>query len=96
MNRDLMCKICQMIQEAGICIVDITGWNANVLFELGLMYGRGKQVILIKHSEDKEENVDLKGMEYIPYDLDRYDKLRESLTAVLKTLGLPTKASGSA
>lgn len=91
MNRNLMCKICQMIQEAGVCIVDITNWNANVLFELGLMYGRGKPVILIKHSEEKKEKADLKGMEFISYDLDAYPRLRESLKNALQVLGIQAK-----
>jgi CheY-like chemotaxis protein len=84
LNTDLMCKICQMIQEARVCIADITGWNANVLFELGLMYGRGKQVILIKHEAEKREKVDLKGMAFIPYALDDYEGLQDKLKNALQ------------
>lgn len=66
-NIDIMCKICEHLQESQYVIINITGWNPNVLFELGLAYGLGKTVVLIK---DKESGVpvDLKGMEYIEYE----------------------------
>jgi ActR/RegA family two-component response regulator len=91
LNIDLMCKVCQLIQKARICIVDITGWSANVLFELGLMYGWGKDVILIKHAQDEVEKADLKGMEYEPYELDKLDALRGALAQMLVDKGIRPK-----
>ena len=91
LNIDLMCKVCQLIQKARICIVDITSWNANVLFELGLMYGWGKDVILIKHAQEELEKVDLKGMEYKPYELDKLGTLQEALTQMLVDKGIRSK-----
>ena len=91
LSIDLMCKICQSIQKASVCIVDITTWNANVMFELGLMYGWGKPVILIKHREEKTEKADLKGMQFIPYDIDDYPGLQENLTVVLQTMGINSR-----
>jgi len=66
-NIDIMCKICEHLQESQYAIINITDWNPNVLLELGLAYGLGKTVVLIK---DKESGVpvDLKGMEYIEYE----------------------------
>ena len=66
-NIDIMCKICENLQESRYAIINITDWNPNVLFELGLAYGLGKTVVLIK---DKESGVpvDLKGMEYMEYE----------------------------
>jgi len=66
-NIDIMCKICEHLQESQYAIINITDWNPNVLFELGLAYGLGKTVVLIK---DKESGVpvDLKGMEYMEYE----------------------------
>jgi molecular chaperone HtpG len=40
------------IAEAHFGIVDITGNNPNVLWELGLMIGYGKQVIILKEKTD--------------------------------------------
>lgn len=77
-NIDIMCKICQAIQSSGQAIIDITGWNANVLFELGLLYGNGKKVLLIKQ---KGENtpIDLSGIEYIEYDISDFSVLEYNL-----------------
>jgi CheY-like chemotaxis protein len=91
MTVDLMCKICQLIQKASICVVDITTWNANVMFELGLMYGWGKPVILIKRRGEKTEKANLKGMEFISYDMDDYPALQDSLTAILRAAGIDTR-----
>lgn len=66
-NIDIMCKICEHLQESWYAIINITDWNPNVLFELGLAYGLGKAVVLIKHKESSVP-VDLKGMEYIEYE----------------------------
>jgi hypothetical protein len=62
-NIDIMCKICEHLQESQYAIINITDWNPNVLFELGLAYGLGKTVIIIKYKESGVP-VDLKGMEY--------------------------------
>lgn len=63
----LLCNICKDIQESAFCIVDVTEWNPNVLFELGLMYGFGKTTIIIKH-ENYDMPTDLKFVLYIEYD----------------------------
>ena len=44
-NIDLMCKVCGGIQICSSAIVDISDWNPNVLFELGLVYGLGKEAL---------------------------------------------------
>jgi hypothetical protein len=66
-NIDILCKICENLQESKYAIMNITDWNANVLFEVGLAYGLGKNVILIKDKES-EVPVDLRGMEYRQYE----------------------------
>lgn len=65
-NIDVMCKICKAIQESRFAVVNLSSWNANVLFELGLLYGLGKIVILIKDKQTKIPT-NLKGLEYISY-----------------------------
>lgn len=62
----IMCKICQGIQEAKYAIIDITTWNSNVLFELGLAFGLGRPTLLLKN-QDTPLFTDLKGFEYIEY-----------------------------
>lgn len=72
-NMDIMCKVCQAIQESKFAIIDVSSWNPNVMFELGLVYGIGKPALLI--NKESKTPTDLLGMEYIEYK--RYDELRE-------------------
>lgn len=65
-NKDIMCKICREIQSCDKMIANISGLNPNVMLELGLAYGLGKTVIVIK---DKKTTAisDLGSVEYIEY-----------------------------
>ena len=64
---DIMCKVCQGIQKSRYAITNISEWNPNVLFELGLIYGLGKTAFIIKAREEAVP-ADLTGIEYIEYD----------------------------
>lgn len=77
-NIDIMCKICQAIQESAYVIAEISEWNANVLFEMGLAYGMAKSVVILK---DRKSNVpvDLKGLEFIEYE--SIDELKRNLSS---------------
>lgn len=79
-NKDIMCKICEQIQSCGIIIVNISGLNSNVMLELGLAYGLGKRVIVIK---DKKTTTisDLGSIEYIEYSHAR--ELQQKLNEIL-------------
>ena len=65
-NKDIMCKICNELQSCSKVIANISGHNPNVMLELGLAYGLGKDVIVIK---DKKTTAisDLGSIEYIEY-----------------------------
>lgn len=78
---DVMCKVCHAIQQSGYLIANITNWNANVVFELGLAYGLARTVILVKHKKD-DVPVDLKGLEYIEYS--NIEELKNNLSLFLK------------
>ncbi|MDD4781134.1 MAG: hypothetical protein PHT02_11125 [Tissierellia bacterium] len=79
-NKDIMCKICEQIQSCGIIIVNISGLNSNVMLELGLAYGLGKRVIVIK---DKKTTTisDLGSIEYIEYS--HAGELQQKLNEIL-------------
>src|SRR5512147_1958948 len=50
----VMCtKICKSMQEAGYVVADLTEDNPNVYYELGLAWGFGKEVIIIKDDQVK-------------------------------------------
>lgn len=65
-NKDIMCKICYELQSCDTVIANISGLNPNAMLELGLAYGLGKKVIIIK---DKQTSTisDLGSIEYIEY-----------------------------
>jgi len=65
-NKDMMCKICKELQSCGRIIANISGLNPNVMLELGLAYGLGKEVIIIKDKKTTAVS-DLGGIEYIEY-----------------------------
>ena len=83
-NIIIMCKICQRIQAAKFCIFDITTWNANVMFELGLSLGLAKRSLLLK-SKNTRIPTDLKGFEYIEYDSD-YKNLKNKIIEFIKRI----------
>lgn len=65
-TKDIMCKICERIQSCRLMVANISGLNPNVMLELGLAYGLGKPVIIVKDKETKTIS-DLGSIEYIEY-----------------------------
>jgi len=65
-NIDIMCKICEQMQICKYLIFNISGLNPNVMLELGLSYGLGKETIIIKDKETKNIS-DIANAEYIEY-----------------------------
>ncbi len=65
-NKDIMCKICEEIQKSKYLIFNISEHNPNVMLELGLSYGLGKETIIIKNKKTKNIT-DLSNTEYIEY-----------------------------
>ncbi|MBP5640054.1 MAG: hypothetical protein J6X55_11285 [Victivallales bacterium] len=84
-RRQLMCKICQAIQEANYVLIDISDNNPNVMFELGITCGLGKPVILIKDIQTKVAT-DLSEIEYLEYN--NSTDLQKKLTERLKQWGI--------
>lgn len=66
-NRDIMCKICEQMQICKYLIFNISGQNPNVMLELGLSYGLGRETIIIKDKDTKHIS-DLANIEYIEYE----------------------------
>lgn len=83
-TRDIFCKMCEGLQRSSAAIIDISEPNPNVHFELGLLAGTSKPLILIKQ-KTAEVSTDLKGMEILEYG-DAKELcllLKEQLTSVL-------------
>ena len=62
-TSELIGNVIRSLQEAHVVIADLTGRNPNVLYELGLANGFGKDVLLIASHED-DIPVDLKHLTY--------------------------------
>lgn len=65
-NIDIMCKICYEMQVSEVLVFMISDSNPNVMFELGLSYGLGKETVILKDSSTKPIS-DLSNVEYINY-----------------------------
>jgi len=66
------------LDEATICIADLTGTNPNVMWETGFAMANGKPVILIGQNVD-ELPFDLKIYRFTEYALDQLDVFQESI-----------------
>ena len=80
-------RLIKCIRECDIFVADITGNNANVIFEVGLAEGANKPIFLIKQdNDDKPEKVFIKNDEYIknngqvPFDMDKLQYIPYSST----------------
>ena len=82
-NIDLMCKVCEGIQSSRAAIIDISGWNSNVLFELGMVYGLSREALILKE-DSQDVPVDLKGLIYISYNFSDFEPLQKQLKRYLE------------
>lgn len=68
----ILCKVCKEIQETDFSVFDITERNPNVMLEVGLAFGFGKEVILLNNPAYAEElkkgyPMDLSGVLIVQY-----------------------------
>ena len=71
-------EIYNQVDRADILIADVTGLNPNVFYEIGFAHGLGKNVIFIKHAEDKNGfPFDTHDFQHISYS--NADQLKEEL-----------------
>jgi len=61
--------VIRLVQEAELCIVDLTEHNPNVFYECGRRHETGKPIIQIIHKREEKIPFDLAGIITIKYDL---------------------------
>ena len=89
---DIMHQVWELIRQAHVVIADLTGLNANVMYEVGVAHALGKQVIMVTQ-EPNAIPFDVRGKRWYGYrltelaDLDKW--LQTSLVEVVKELALP-------
>ena len=80
------------IRQAHVVIADLTGLNANVMYEVGVAHALGKHVIMVTQ-EPGAIPFDVRGSRWCAYRIDELaalDKwLQTSLAEVLKELAVP-------
>lgn len=95
-DGSIYCDICRQIQSADVAIFDISTYNLNVIFELGLAIGVGTYVFILKSKHYQRRTgalSDLNGiLEYrfsrragrIKFDTDFKRSLKNKLRAAAK------------
>lgn len=83
-DKSLVDNLVSAIFVHGLSIIDISGFNPNVLYELGLVQSTGKEYrILLQSSMKKKIPADLQHIHYIEYDLKNLKKGKERLKSEL-------------
>ena len=86
-------RLIEKIKECDVFIADITGNNENVIFEVGLAEGNGKQMLLIRSNNDaKSDSVFVENEEYVksggrvPFDMDKLQYIPYSATGYYNSI----------
>jgi hypothetical protein len=83
-NLSIWCsRICINIRKAKFCIVDTTGRNPNVFYELGFAHGITKTKTIILTQDISDAPFDIREMGHIIYSEKELPKLRRSLTKAI-------------
>jgi hypothetical protein len=80
-------SIIRHIARADLCIVDLTGKNPNVFFELGVRYvlQRNGTILMVQNTSDMPFNIrQFRVVEYDPY-FENVDKAKADLKAAIET-----------
>lgn len=78
--------IINYLENSKIAIIDITGANPNVFFELGYRFKTGKPFVIIKHVSDTSNiPFDISSIRVFNYsfDITEVDALREKITEAI-------------
>ena len=74
--------VIQSVQEADLCVVDISQNNPNVYYELGRRDETGKPRILLRSREAENIPVDIATQRYIEFDLDSRHGIRDAIQQI--------------
>ena len=84
-NREIVEDIWEAICAARIIIVDVTGRNPNVFYELGICHTLGKECIIITRNKD-DVPFDIRYRRFIEYSSDCLTKLRAILRKTIQAI----------
>jgi hypothetical protein len=84
-TREIMEDIWESICTARVVVVDVTGRNANVFYELGIAHTMGKECVVLTQSP-QDVPFDITSRRYIHYDPTKRVALRHKLEQTLKRI----------
>ncbi len=76
-------QIVNAIENAGLIIADVTGYNPNVMFELGYADAANKRIVVLNQDLDTTP-FDIKDWRQISYDPARLSDARERMTSFIR------------
>jgi len=69
-RQSIVQDIWQAIRNARLIVAELSGRNANVMYEIGLAHAIGKPIVLLTRNEE-DVPFDLRALRYIYYDQTR-------------------------
>ena len=81
-GRDVILDVWRSICSSGVIVADLTGGNANVMYELGLAEAIGKRILLV--SQDDDHAFDIRGLRFIKYSAEDLQALTAELCRSLR------------
>jgi hypothetical protein len=84
-NREVVEDIWDSICRSRLVIVDVTGRNPNVFYELGMCHTLGKESIIITQNKD-DVPFDIRHRRYIEYSPDKLVKLKAVLGRTMQAI----------
>jgi nucleoside 2-deoxyribosyltransferase len=76
-------KLINHIQKADLIIVDCSGGNSNVMFELGIAYNAHKNIVYITKDDSRDFPSDLKLIDFLNYATKSPKEFLESIESAL-------------
>ncbi len=84
LTRPIMEKVMAQIRDARLIIADITGANANVLYEVGLAHAQKKPILFLSQDSPEDAPIDVRHFDIISYRTGDSDQLLKELNVALR------------
>jgi nucleoside 2-deoxyribosyltransferase len=82
----LPARVTAAIEAADFCIVDVSGSNPNVMFELGFATATRKPVVLISRVADERAPTNIASLKLLTYDPERLEEFAAALAETVSNI----------
>ena len=81
-------EVLALIQQAEFCVINLTDYNPNVMFECGLRHGStAPKIHMVRHDQANHLPFNLKDLGVIPYDLSSLEAADEAVERLQRYVG---------